>query len=125
MPDAVRFQNPLLAFDKKLRHQRRGQGEVLQGEVLPDQHHTPPHLHHLPHNIRITDHPAINPHRCILPIPILCGVGCFEDQLPPAVVDYHAELPGQIGGCYRSEDIVQAVVVDSYIRGGFNIGKKY
>jgi len=92
---------------------------------LPHQRHPTPYLCNLSHHIRITDHPAIQPRRCILPIPALCGVGCFEDQLPPAVIDYHAELPDQIGGCYRSEDVVQAVVVDSYIRGGFNIGKKY
>jgi hypothetical protein len=87
-------------FDEKLtnqlRHQRRGQGEVLQDEVLLNQRHPTPHLHNLPHHIRITDHPSIHPRRCILPIPSLNRVICFKDPLPPAVVDYHAELTNQI-----------------------------
>ncbi len=85
--------------------------------VSPHQRHPTPHLHNLPHHIRITDHPAIHPCRCILSIPALCRVSGFEDQLPPAVVDYHAEHAHPFVIYYRAEGVVQAVVV-----GGKGIG---
>ena len=67
--------------------------------------------------VDVTDHPTINPRRSILPIPALGRVVGFEDHLPPAVVDYHAELTNQIACSNRPEGVVQAVVV-----GGEGVG---
>ncbi|MPL99067.1 hypothetical protein SDC9_45282 [bioreactor metagenome] len=93
---------------------------MLQDEVLLNQRHPTPHLHNLPHHIRKTDHPAIHPRRCILPIPTLCRVGSFEDHLPPAIVDHHAEHTHSSVINYRTEGVVQAVVV-----GGEGVGSTY
>ena len=71
------------------------------------------YLNHLLHQIRTTDYPAINPCRCILPIPTFRGLAGFEDALSPAVENHHDELPYQNAGAYGAEDIVQTVVVGS------------
>ena len=88
--------------------------------MLPDKRHTPPQLAHLPQIIRIRYCPRINSRRCILPIPALCRVGCFIDQLPPAVVDHHAEHTHSFVINHRAEGVVQAVVV-----GGEGVGSTY
>ncbi len=87
---------------------------VSTNHQLPHQHHTPPQLRNLPHHIRITDQPAIHPCRGILPIPACGIIGCFEDHLPPAVVNYHAELTNQVFICNRAEGVIQAVIQHFY-----------
>jgi hypothetical protein len=48
--------------------------------------------------VAVANHPAIHPGHCILPIPSSGKIGCLEDDLPSAVVNSNAELPGFRGG---------------------------